>query len=146
MLELYSAFKQKVELLKDLPPLFLRLILACGFYGPAVKKLQDIDSIAAWFASMNYPFPTLNAYLATATELSGFALLFLGLATRIISVPLMVVMLVAIFSVHIGHGFQAGNNGFEIPLYYLLMLFTLFVTGPGRISLDAVIEKYLSRK
>ena len=88
---------------------------------------------------MGFVLPTLNAYLAALTETAGFVLLFLGLATRIISIPLMFVMLVAIFTVHIGHGFAAGDNGFEIPLYYLLMLFSLLITGPGRISVDAVI-------
>ena len=147
LITLYQMFKEKLELIKDLPPLFLRLILAYGFYGPAMMKLKDIDGIARWFASMNYPFPTLNAYMATATEVSGFVLLTLGLATRLISVPLMVVMLVAIFTVHIGNGFAAApNNGFEIPLYYLLMLFSLLVTGPGKISLDALVEKYFSKK
>lgn len=82
----------------------------------------------------------------TATEAAGFVLLFLGLGTRLISVPLIVVMIVAIFTVHIGNGFKAGNNGFEIPLYYLLMLFSLVITGPGRLSLDALIGKYIQKE
>ena len=35
-----------------------------------------------------------------------------------------------------GNGFAASENGFEIPLYYMIMLFTLLVIGPGRISVD----------
>lgn len=50
-------------------------------------------------------------------------------------------MLVAIKIVHWANGFEAGENGFEIPLYYLIMLFTLFVFGPGRLSLDHLIKK-----
>ena len=143
MKELFITLRNKVNALQDLPPLFFRLILAYGFFGPAMMKLQNVSGIAEWFASMGMPFPTLNAYLATATETAGFVLLFLGLATRIISIPLIVVMLVAIFTVHIGNGFEAGSNGFEIPLYYLLMLVSLIITGPGKISLDAIIEKKL---
>lgn len=140
MIELYLSIKDKLGNLKDLPPLLFRLILSYGFYGPATKKLGNVDQIAQWFDSMNFPFPTLNAYLATAAETGGFVLLFLGLATRIITIPLMIVMLVAIFTVHIGNGFSAGNNGFEIPLYYLLMLISLFITGPGKFSIDSIIE------
>jgi len=49
-------------------------------------------------------------------------------------------MLVAIKTVHWANGFEAGNNGFEIPLYYLLMLFVLFVYGGRRFSLDRAID------
>ncbi len=146
MIELLMNAKQKLSKLHDLPPLLFRLILGYGFYGPAMKKINNIDAIAQWFGGMGYPFPTLNAYLAGLTETAGFILLFLGLATRIITIPLMVVMLVAIFTVHISHGFAAGDNGFEIPLYYLLMLISLFITGPGRISLDHLLEGYFNRK
>ena len=144
MKALYQSITQKIELLNDLPPLLFRLILAYGFYNPAMQKVANIDGIAEWFASMGMPFPTLNAYLATGTEISGFILLFLGLATRIISIPLIIVMIVAIVTVHLGNGFEAGNNGFEIPLYYILMLISLVITGPGRVSLDALLKRKFS--
>ncbi len=144
MIELILGIKNKLSTLKDLPPLFFRLILAYGFYEPAMKKIGNINAIAEWFAGMNYPFPTLNAYLAVFTETSGFILLFLGLGTRLISIPLSIVMLVAIFTVHIGNGFAAGSNGFEIPFYYLIMLLSLIITGPGKYSIDVLIEeKYI---
>lgn len=146
MLVLYKNIINKLELAKDLPPLLFRLILAYGFYGPAMMKLGNINGIIEWFSGMGMPFPALNAYLATATEVSGFVLLFLGLGTRLISIPLIFVMIVAIFTVHIGNGFEAGNNGFEIPLYYLLMLFSLIITGPGRLSLDAMVKNYFLKE
>jgi len=90
---------------------------------------------------MGIPLPTLNAYMAASTEAIGVVLLILGLGTRFISVPLIIVMLVAIFTVHFANGFAAGNNGFEIPLYYLLMLILLLTTGGGKISIDHIIEK-----
>ena len=131
--------------LKDLPPLLFRIVLACGFYGPAMMKLKNFNGIVEWFSGMGMPLPKLNAFLATGTETAGFVLIFLGLATRIISIPLMVVMIVAITTVHLGNGFEAGNNGFEIPIYYLLMLFSLLITGPGRLSLDALITKFYNK-
>ncbi len=53
----------------------------------------------------------------------------------------MFVMLVAIFTVHIGNGFAAGDNGFEIPFYYLLMLFSLMAFGAGKYSIDHILKK-----
>jgi putative oxidoreductase len=135
-----------LEKLKDLPPLLFRIVLAYGFYGPAMMKLKNFNGIVEWFSGMGMPLPKLNAILATGTETAGFVLIFLGLATRLISIPLMVVMIVAITTVHLGNGFEAGNNGFEIPIYYLLMLFSLLITGPGKISLDALITKFYNKK
>ena len=146
MASLYFKFRDAVNNLSDLPPLFFRLILSYGFYAPAMKKLNNFDAIAQWFGSMGLPFPTVNAFLATTTETAGFILLFLGLGTRIISIPLIVVMIVAIVTVHLPNGFSAGSNGYEIPLYYMLMLISLIITGPGRISVDAIIEKKFANK
>ena len=79
--------------------------------------------------------------MAVGTEVAGVILLTLGLATRIISVPLIVVMLVAIKTVHLKNGFACGDNGFEIPFYYMLMLISLIVTGAGRFSVDHLIKR-----
>lgn len=132
---------RKLSNLKDLPLLFLRIILAIGFYGPAMMKLKNLDGIISWFTDMGMPMPALNAYLATATENLGVLFLILGFSTRIISIPLIIVMIVAIKTVHLANGFESGNNGFEIPLYYILMLFTLFIYGPGKYSLDYLFNK-----
>lgn len=143
VLAMYEKATDRISVLNDLPSLFFRLILAYGFYTPAMMKWGNINGIAEWFGSMGIPLPTLNAYLAASTEMAAVILLPLGLATRFISIPLMVTMLVAIVTVHLGNGFEAGNNGFEIPFYYLLMLFALLVNGGGKISLDFLISKKL---
>ena len=119
--------------------LLARLTVAYGFYQPAMQKWSDISSVADWFGTLGIPFPTLNAYLAASTELLGVVLLTLGLFTRLISVPLMVVMVVAITTVHLSHGFAAGDNGFEIPLYYLLFLALFASLGAGKLSLDHLL-------
>jgi len=124
---------------QDFALLFLRLILAYGFYEPAMNKWNDISSVAKWFESMGIPLPLLNAYMAASTEILGVALLTLGLFTRLISVPLMIIMVVAITTVHLSNGFSAGNNGYEIPLYYMIMLLVLFSHGSGKISLDNIM-------
>jgi len=136
----YNVVVDKLSNLKSLPLLLLRLVLAYGFYNPAKMKWADISSIASWFESLGYPLPTLNAYMAAGLEAIGVVLLFLGLGTRLIAFPLMFVMFIAIATVHWGNGFESGSNGFEIPLYYLLMLFTLLIYGGGKYSLDNLIK------
>lgn len=121
--------------------LLVRLVLAYGFYEPAKMKWSDIGAVAEWFGSMGLPLPTLQAYLAASTEAAGVGLLTLGLFTRLISIPLMVVMVVAIVTVHLPNGFSSGDNGFEIPLYYLIMLFVLVTHGGGKFSLDNLLFK-----
>ncbi|MBI5371985.1 MAG: DoxX family protein [Sphingobacteriales bacterium] len=132
--------------LKSIPLLLMRLVLAFGFFTPAKMKWSDIGSIAEWFGSMGIPAPTLSAYLAAGTEAAGVIMLALGLGTRIISIPLIITMGVAIKTVHWANGFEAGENGFEIPLYYIIMLLTLLVFGAGQWSLDHIIgKKYRNR-
>lgn len=137
--ECYAKFSNLADYLKSLSLLAARLVLAYGFYEPAMRKWSNIGAIGDWFATLGIPFPLVNAYMAATTEITGVVLLTLGLFTRLISIPLIVVMLVAIFTVHIHNGFECGNNGFEIPVYYILFL-TIFIShGPGRFSLDNFI-------
>lgn len=119
--------------------LIARILVAYGFLEPALNKWNNIDNVAAWFESMGYPFPLLNVYLAATTELLGVGLLVLGLFTRYISIPLIVVMIVAIVTVHLPNGFSAGDNGYEIPLYYMVFLFIFLTHGAGKISLDHLL-------
>lgn len=135
---LYMTFTSVTKYFQSIALLIARLIIAYGFYEPAMSKWNDIDSVAQWFDSMGIPFPTLNAYMAAGTEILGVGLLVLGLFTRLISIPLIVIMIVAIFTVHIGNGFSAGDNGFEIPLYFMVFLMIFVSHGAGKFSLDNI--------
>ena len=137
--KLYPLTKNILSHGQSLSLLLARLAVAYGFYDPAMQKWSDIGSVATWFDSMGIPFPTLNAYMAASTEIVGVVLLTLGLFTRLISLPLMVIMVVAITTVHLSHGFSAGDNGFEIPLYYMLFLALFASFGAGKFSLDHLL-------
>lgn len=141
MRTLYRKFVEGTEKLHDVQLLLFRIILVIGFYGPAMMKVKNLEGVAQWFGSMNYPFPMVSATLAMTTEVVGVVLLALGLGARVIALPMMFVMVVAILTTHISNGFAAGDNGFEIPLYYLLMLFALVVYGSGRFSLDYLLGR-----
>mgnify|MGYP002712051604 CR=1 FL=1 len=136
---LYMTLIKIGDFFKSLSLLFARLVIAYGFYHPAMNKWSDINGIAEWFSTLGIPLPLLNAYMAATTEIAGVVLLTLGLFTRAISLPLIVVMIVAIVTVHLPNGFSAGDNGFEIPLYYMLFLFIFFTNGAGKFSLDRII-------
>lgn len=135
----YIEFSRLSEYGKSLSLLFARLVVAYGFYEPAMMKWSDMSSVAQWFGSLGIPFPTVNAYMAATTEITGVVLLTLGLLTRLISIPMIVIMIVAIFTVHINNGFSAGNNGFEIPLYYMIFLLIFLSHGAGKFSIDRLI-------
>jgi uncharacterized membrane protein YphA (DoxX/SURF4 family) len=114
MIALLNSLQDRIDALRAvdfLAPLALRLYLASVFWVAGMNKVADFENTVAWFANPDWglglPLPTLMAALATATEVVGGALLLLGLAVRWISIPLMVTMLVAIFTVHIGNGWQA---------------------------------------
>lgn len=91
--------------------LALRLYLAPIFWMAGMSKLNAFDSTVEWFGNSEWglglPFPWLMALLATVTELAGAVLLLLGLFTRLINIPLIITMLVAIFAVHWPNGWQA---------------------------------------
>lgn len=138
MLTKFYAFLKK---LNEIPLLIFRVILAIGFYEPAMMKIKNFSHIAVWFKELGIVFPNLMIYVVTITESAGIILLIIGFQTRIISLLLMIVMIVAIGVVHWDNGFSVTENGFEIPLYYYLMLFTLLIYGAGKYSLDSFLSK-----
>lgn len=184
MIILFQKFKNNLRFIEDIAPLALRFLLAYVFYQTGIEKLSSIEGTSYWFESLGIPFPTLNAYMAMFTEIIGVLLLVIGLGTRIISIPLMVVLLVAIATVHLDNGWlvigsslndpevasrvarakeilkEYGNwdwlsargsfvilqNGMENVVTYIVLLFSLLVYGPGKYSIDAVIEKKYEKK
>jgi uncharacterized membrane protein YphA (DoxX/SURF4 family) len=94
-----------------IPSLLLRLYLAPVFWVAGTNKLANFDSTVEWFGNPDWglglPMAWLMALLATATEVVGAILLLLGLGTRYVSIPLMITMLVAAFTVHWQNGWQA---------------------------------------
>ena len=105
----------KTRIVDFLAPLLLRLYLAPVFWMAGTQKLSHFPSTVEWFGNADWglglPFPWLMAAFATATELIGAVFLTFGIATRWISFPLMITMLVAIFSVHLENGWLAISSG-----------------------------------
>ena len=96
-------------------PLALRLYLAPIFWMAGTSKLGNMDSTIEWFGNPDWglglPFPALMAWSASLTESVGAILLLTGLAVRWVSIPLMITMLVAMFTVHWQNGWLAIAEG-----------------------------------
>jgi uncharacterized membrane protein YphA (DoxX/SURF4 family) len=114
MLNLLNRLQDLIESFRAidfLAPLALRLYLAPVFWVAGTNKIAGFSSTVEWFGNPDWglglPAPLLMATLATATEVIGALFLLLGFAVRWISIPLMVTMLVAMFTVHIENGWQA---------------------------------------
>lgn len=128
-----------------LPQLGLRFLLAYEFWEAGVAKHQGEN----WFANIHdqFPFPfssvpvEISWMLATWTELLGAVALVVGLGTRFFSVSLVILTLVAWASVHAGSGYNVCDNGFKLPLIYLVMFMPLIFSGPGKASLDYLIAR-----
>lgn len=135
----YLEFTALFNHLQSLALLFARLVLAYGFANPALMKWANFDATVAWFRELGIPLAYGATFLVASLEIIGVFLLTLGLFTRLISIPLMIILIVAIMTVHLSNGFSVANNGFEIPLYYLLFLSVFATHGAGRFSLDAFL-------
>lgn len=137
----YKEFSRLGEYAGSLFLLAARIAVATGFTEAAHLKWESIEATAEWFGVLGYPFPVFTAYLVSSVEVLGIVLLTLGLLIRLISVPLMIIMITAILTVHLPNGFECSKNGFEIPLYYLIFLGIFLSHGAGRYSLDHLLFK-----
>ena len=108
---IHNAIFPRLQYLDGLAPLALRLYLVPVFWMAGTQKIAGMENTIEWFGNpewgLGLPYPWRMAHLAAYTEAIGALLLLLGLATRWISIPLMVTMLVAIFAVHWDNGWAA---------------------------------------
>ncbi len=111
MNHIYQQIVARLQVADGIPLLLLRLYLAPVMIQAGWNKASSFDSIVDWFGNDDYglglPIPLVMAFLATAAELVGGVLLLLGALTRLVSIPLMVTMIVAMVSVHAKNGWLA---------------------------------------
>lgn len=118
--------------------LALRILIALVFLKSGLTKVANMDSAVFLFENeYNVPFvnPVFAAYSAAFFELTCSALLIAGLATRLATLPLIVMTLVIQFAV------------FQNPMhfYWLAILVTIFTFGAGFISLDCLVKRWASK-
>ena len=136
-------------------PVPLRLIVGFGFMEHGFAKLlKGPDAFAYILHGLGVPAPHLMAWLTILTELLGGFAVLIGAFVTLVSVPMAVVLLTAIFSVHLRYGFssikllavtpagaQFGPPGYECSLLYLACLAALVLSGSGPLSLDEVFSR-----
>lgn len=130
----------------DFALLIIRLFIGPCFVVHALGKLGVVGSgsmegFASWLEDLGVPFAAVQARMAMASELVGGALLTVGLLTRPACLVLVFTMLVAGKLGHRGAGYLITNDppGAEYTINLAAIAFALFITGPGAVSLDALI-------
>ncbi|MEE1925418.1 DoxX family protein [Pseudomonas sp. 148P] len=125
----------------------LRIIVGIIFMAHGAQKLfgmfggYGLAGTAQYMESIGLAPGMLMATLSGGAEFFGGLALFIGLLARPAALALIGLLVVAIFSVHIGNGLFMQNNGYEFALALLGGAVAVLIEGAGRASLDAAISK-----
>jgi putative oxidoreductase len=112
-----SKWLDKAKVLDFLAPLLLRLYLVPVLWMAGTKKIASFSSTVDWFGNpewgLGMPLPWLMVLLTITVEILGALFLLFGFGVRLITIPLMVVMVVAAVTVHWRYGWLAiaGDSG-----------------------------------
>ena len=125
-----------------------------GLQHGVAKLLKGPDSFAAILGALKVPAPHVMAWVTILTELLGGIAVLIGGFVTLSSVPMAIVLLGAIFTVHLPYGFssiklisvtptgaQFGPVGYETNVLYLASLLCLVLGGPGAFAIDNVLKK-----
>ena len=136
-------------------PVPLRAVIGFGFMAHGWAKLSRGPSeFAKLLAQVGAPLPEATAWASTFVELLGGLAIFVGAFVEVVSVPLIVMMLVAMFTVHLKYGFSSVNTigltadgpkfgppGYEVNLLYIAGLVALILGGAGDVSVDRILAR-----
>src|SRR5215510_2355345 len=135
------------------------MILGVGFMAHGWAKWSRGPAVfAELLKQADVPLPLANAWLVTLLEMFGGLALLVGAFVAFISIPLILSMLGALFTVNIKYGFSAVNTvgltaegprlgppGYEINLLYIAGLVVLILGGAGPLSIDALRSRLRKR-
>ncbi len=126
----------------DYAPLVLRVVLGIIFFmhGYAKITMMGVDKVSGMLAGIGFPAPALFAYILMYGETIGGMLLIVGVLTYWVSLFNIVVAFVAGFFVHLSKGFFINEGGYEFILLIGAASVALFITGPGKYSVDAHLQ------
>jgi len=139
--------------LADWQAIPLRVIVGYGFMEHGYAKLaRGPESFTGILHALGMPFPDLLAWATILVELGCGLAVLLGAFTRLVGIPMIAVLLVAIFTVHIGNGFSSiklqsvdalgphfGQPGYETDLLYLAGILALMLGGAGSWSVEGFL-------
>jgi putative oxidoreductase len=134
-----------------LAPLVTRLIMGQAFYQTGSGKIANFANTVSFFSELGIPLPEANAFFVSRLEFWGGLLLIVGLATRLVALGLASTMAVALATADresfLGALRGTGDAGLTdvVPFVYLLFLGWVVLAGPGVVSLDALVARWLDR-
>jgi putative oxidoreductase len=137
--------------LSFLAPLLTRLVMGQAFYQTGSGKIANFENVVSFFTDLGIPFPEANALFISRLELWGGLLLVVGLFTRVVAGLLASSMVVALATADRQSFLDAlrgtGDAGLTdvVSFVYLLFLIWLVLSGPGLVSLDALLVRWLGR-
>jgi putative oxidoreductase len=129
-----------------LAAIFARVVVGVLFFESGRGKLfYKLDELKEYFVQLGIPFAHLQAPFVATIEFFGGICLILGLATRLISVPLAAIMAVATWTAQLDKAKTVGHFLY-LPEVLLIVIFVwLIFSGPGRFAVDNYIEGRLTQ-
>jgi putative oxidoreductase len=128
-----------------LAPLLTRLVVGWGFHVTGHGKLSDLNKVTGFFTDLGIPFPGANAAFIASLEFVGGICLVFGLGTRIFAALLSCTMIVALITADKPAFLEKFPESLTdvTSFTYLLFLIWLVLFGPGPVSLDYFLSKWL---
>ena len=112
-------------------------------------KLSDIQKVVDFFTNLGIPAPAFNARFIGGLELVGGILLMVGLASRLVALPLIISLTVAFIvgdREALGSIFSDPDKFYAAaPYTFLFACLIVLIFGPGMFSLDALIARRYAR-
>jgi putative oxidoreductase len=141
----YAAVVRLGNRLQWIGPTVARVAVGWVFFLSGWSKLHDLASVTAFFTDLGIPAPGLNAAVASTSEFVCGGLLLAGLGARAAVVPLIVTMAVAIRTA-LWERVDAAISLFGLAEFlYIALLVWLGTTGPGPLSVDALLARVFAR-
>ncbi|GAB2590975.1 DoxX family protein [Dyella jejuensis] len=126
-----------------LGPLVMRLVFGYFWLETGIAKVHNLDGFTQRFIGWHIPFPAFSATLSAWTELVGGLLLMLGLFTRLVTIPMIINMIVAVTLVVSSNLMGLDDYVEADEVIYTLIFLWLLIAGPGKASVDTLVARWL---
>jgi putative oxidoreductase len=124
-----------------LPATVARATVGVIFLTSGWGKVHNLGKVTGFFAELGIPAPGLNAVVVSYSELVCGALLLVGLASRLATIPLLVSMAVALATAKAADIHGLSDLFGTVEFTYLALLLVIAVNGPGPLSADRLLAR-----
>lgn len=142
---IYLKAVSSLQCVNWIPALLTRVALAGVFIESGWGKIQNTPKVAEYFESLGLPHPLFQAHFVAWNELIVGICMILGFLTRLSTIPLIIMMAVAIKFARVGDIHEWTDLFSLIEFLYAALGIWLLFSGPGKISIDHFISQRLSK-